>query len=274
MGEVRGLTLERPHGLEQRPPVAGQAEVRRVHMQGMRQADLLDRRGQPREQQPRREGASGQRRIEIVVIAAAAPPECRAAWIGDLHGPAAASADRVADKSHRLVAIAGVEGVEHVGVVSCQQIDPLVEDRQLGQLPMRDGGRAGGDRSIEDGRVAERGVERTGRLDRGHRRGKVWTAGELRGDPPAQPHLRPRDMAVEIDTPRHHHESRGIDAAEAAGVSRPRHDSAVLDPDVVDGAVAARGRVVEDPAGEHETVRGGARHAEASAAAWISATRG
>ena len=128
VGEMGPPAVERPHRLQERPPVARQAEVRRVHVERMRQPNCLHRVGEPLEETPGREVMAGNRRIEVMMVAAALPPEHRAARISDFDSPAAACANRIADEPLRLACVAAIKGVEHRHVIGCEQINPLVED--------------------------------------------------------------------------------------------------------------------------------------------------
>ena len=91
VGEVGGQAVERAHRFEHRAPVARQAEIRRVHMERVREADRLHGPHEPVEDLPGRDLPVGEPRVEVVMVAASAVfPKRRPARIGHLHGPATA----------------------------------------------------------------------------------------------------------------------------------------------------------------------------------------
>ena len=107
-------------------------------------------------------------------------------------------------------------------------------------------------------------------MDGGNRRRPAGSAGEVRGDPPANAHLGSGHVAVKIHAPWHHHQPAGLDPAEAGGVGGAGDDRAPLDPDVVDDTVAAGRRIMDGALREHEPVDRVAGHDPASPAPWIA----
>ncbi len=257
VGEMGPTAGERLHRLQERPPVARQAEVRRVHVERMRQAERFDGCDEPVEEQPRRErGMLRDGRVEIVVVATAAVlPKGRASGIGHLHCPAPAGRDCIAHEPGRFAGLVAGDRGDHRRVVGREQIDALVEDRQVGQFRMGDAGRGRGDRRVEDGGVAEGRVGGAGGVDRRH--GGRAAPREVRRDPAAGIHLRARHVAVKIDAAGHHDEARCIDPREALRIGGRGDDPAIFDPDVADDTIAAVRRIVDRAPGEQESCGGG-----------------
>ena len=249
--------VECVHRLQQRPPVARQAEIGGVDVERVGQTDRLHRAGQSFEQHSRGERPARQRRVEIAVVAPAAMfPECRPTRIGHLHRPALAGLHRSCNESLQLAValcvMGAVKGRQHVGVVGRQQVDALVENGEVGELHVGHASGGRGDRRIEHGRVAERGIERAGRLDRGHGSGSA--TGELRGDAAAGVHLWTGHVTVQVDAAWHHDPATGIDPREGLRVGRLCDNPAVLHPDVIHDAITPVQRIVDRAAGEDETV--------------------
>ena len=249
--------VECAHRLQQRPPVARQAEIGGVDVERMWQTDRLHRPGQAFEQHSRGERHARQRRVEIAVVAPAAMfPECRSTRIGHLHRPALASLHRSCDESLQLAValcvVGAVECRQHVGIVGREQVDALVENGKVGEFHMGHASGGRGDRRIEHGRVAQRGIEGAGRVDRGHGGGRA--AGKLRGDAATGVDLGPGHVAVQVDAAWHHDPATGIDPCEGLWISGPGDDPAVLHPDVVHDAITPVQRVVDRAAGEDETM--------------------
>ena len=260
MREMCRDAVECVHCLQQRPPVARQAEVGRVDVERVRQSKRLHHPGQSFQERPAGERHARQRRVEIAVVAAATMfPERRAARIGNLYGPAPTCLHRVCDEPlHLAVALCvmgTVEGRQDFGVIRREQVDALVEDGKVGELHVSHTGGGRGDRRIEHGRVAERRVEGARGVDRGHRGGRA--AGELRGDAATRIHLRAGHVAVQVDAPWHHDPAAGIDPSEGLRVGRPGDDPAVLHPDVVDDAITPMQGIVDRATREDESMRFG-----------------
>ena len=178
-------------------------------------------------------------------------PKQRAARIGHFHSPAAAHLKRLSHQPLHSCGIIAGQRRQHGRVVGCQQEDPLVENGKLGQFAVGQSCGAGGDGGVENGGIAQAGVEGAGGVDRGHSSGAL--AGQLRSDAPPRIHLRPGDVAVQIDPSRHHHQPTGIDLfpAAALGLWGRGHDASSLDPEISNHTISAMGGVVESAAAQH-----------------------
>ena len=191
-----------------------------------------------------------------MVAPAAMFPECGPTRIGHLHRPALADLHRSCKESLQfavaLCVVGSVECHQHVGIVGREQVDALIENGEVGEFHVGHASGGRGDRRIKYGRVAERGIECTGRVDRGHGSGRA--AGKLRGDAAAGVHLGPGHVAVQVDATWHHDPATGIDPCEGLWIGGPGDDPAVLHPDVVHDAITPVQRVVDRAAGEDETV--------------------
>ena len=96
------------------------------------QAEIGDRLGEPLEERAGRERLPRQRAVEVVMVAATAPlPERRPAGIGHLHGPAPPRGDRRREEPAEFTGVAPSRCGEHGRIVGGEEIDALVEDRQL-----------------------------------------------------------------------------------------------------------------------------------------------
>ena len=159
-----------------------------------------------------------------MVVAAAAPlPEGRAARVGNLHGPASAGCDGLAQQPLEFAGIISGCRSQHGLVIRGHEVDALVKDRQFGQFAVGDGRSRWGDRCIKYGRVAKRGVEHPGGMDRGHgcRRAPPSARGQLGSDQAAGVDLGACHMAVDVDAPGHDHPPPGIDSPESGGIIGP-----------------------------------------------------
>ena len=190
-----------------------------------------------------------------VIAAAAVTPKEVATGVGHFHGPAPAGIDGRSDEPlQRPVVSAGCR-LDHPPVVAGEEIDSLVEDREVFELEVRQARSTGGDRGVEDGRVAEGGVETAGGTDRGD--GAAALPGRGRSHLPPEVHLGAGDVAVEIDSPRHDDQIAGINDGEPRGDGWPGHDRAVVDPQIVDDPIPVMERIMDRSATEHEAWSGG-----------------
>ena len=286
MRHVQRQAFRRADGGERRFDIAGNAEIAAMHMQGMDDAELLQRARQRHDDLPRRHVVVDMLLVEIE-LALIELEGADAAGIdhldGDrlrrMHGPG----DVVLDALELLL---GRELAQKIIVAAEHDEGAFVDHRRVAHLHMRLARIGGQHGRLEAGGVAHLGIAISGDHGRRHRVARPG-AGEsgaldlvlhvVLGDHHAgDGHLAAADMGVRVDGAGHHHPALHVVVLRHAPVGRRGHDLSVLDIDVADLAAHFVGGVIDFAAGKLD------RHCEetpglysaASMAASTSAARG
>ena len=251
--DMGAMAFGDPHRVQGGGVVAGMPEVVAMDVRGMRQPELVHRLDERPDHLPGRQLEGLDLLVETSDVGvAAALPGLVAPGIHELRGVRLGDGEPPRERVAQVLPPALLQQLVEQHVVAHQHVEALVDDGRVVEFLQRVARADRRHRRFHRGGVAEQRVAVAGREGGGHGAADPG-AGEggarmhvvpvvLRFQLAREVHLRAGDVAVDVDSTRHDHESPRVDPSRLG--RHVAHDPAVGDAYVADLAVDAVGRIV------------------------------